>query len=54
VKHGLEAWAMQVDLRREESLPALRDALYALLGTDDAREGLTAFMEKRAPRWQAR
>ncbi|MFO0602868.1 MAG: enoyl-CoA hydratase-related protein [Polyangiales bacterium] len=54
VKHGLEAWAMQGDLRLEESLPALRDALYALLGTDDAREGLTAFMEKRAPRWQAR
>lgn len=51
VRHGLAAWAKQGDMKLDEALPMLRDALYELLGTDDAREGLTAFLEKRAPRW---
>ncbi|MER2508556.1 MAG: hypothetical protein ABTQ27_07320 [Amaricoccus sp.] len=37
-----------------DALPMLRDELYSLLGTDDAREGLMAFMEKRQPRWSGR
>jgi 1,4-dihydroxy-2-naphthoyl-CoA synthase len=32
----------------------LRDQLFAILGTEDAREGLTAFMQKRAPVWTGR
>jgi enoyl-CoA hydratase/carnithine racemase len=48
---GLRAFAAQDDLEIERALPLLRDRLAECLGTDDAREGLTAFLEKRAPRW---
>jgi enoyl-CoA hydratase/carnithine racemase len=48
---GLEAFAMQRDMSLQEALPALRDRLYHLLGTNDAREGLSAFLEKRKPQW---
>jgi enoyl-CoA hydratase/carnithine racemase len=54
IAHGLSALAAQDDLTLDAALPMLRDRLGALLGTDDAREGLTAFLEKRAPRWQGR
>jgi hypothetical protein len=32
----------------------LRDRLAEVLATDDAREGLMAFLEKRPPRWTGR
>ena len=48
---GLAAYAAQADLELEKALPMLRDRLAECLGTDDAREGLTAFLEKRAPNW---
>ncbi len=51
VSRGLAAWAKQGDMALEDALPMLRDELFSLLGTDDAREGLMAFMEKRAPNW---
>ncbi len=54
LRHGLRAWAMQGDEDLATSVPKLREALYALLGTDDAREGLSAFMQKRAPQWTGR
>ncbi len=48
---GLEAFAAQDDLDLETALPLLRKRLGVCLATEDAREGLVAFMEKRAPRW---
>lgn len=51
VSRGLAAWAKQGDMALDAALPMLREELFSLLGTDDAREGLMAFMEKRAPKW---
>lgn len=51
LKLGLEAFAAQDDLDLEAALPLLRDRLAGCLATDDAREGLTAFLQKRKPVW---
>lgn len=49
LKLGLRAYADQADLDLEAALPLLRGRLGEVLATDDAREGLMAFLEKRAP-----
>jgi len=51
---GLEALAAQLDAPLSESLADLRARLAACLATDDAREGLTAFLQKRKPVWTGR
>jgi len=51
VRLGLEAFAAQADLGLADALPLLRGRLGAVLSTDDAREGLMAFLEKRSPKW---
>jgi len=48
---GLRAFAAQDDLALADALPMLRSALGEALGTEDAREGLTAFLQKRKPQW---
>jgi enoyl-CoA hydratase/carnithine racemase len=51
---GLRAFAEQDGVALEESLPVLRGRLGECLATDDAREGLMAFLEKRTPQWKGR
>jgi enoyl-CoA hydratase/carnithine racemase len=51
VRLGLRAFAAQADLDLDAALPLLRERLAECLATDDAREGLTAFLQKRAPQW---
>lgn len=51
IRLGLEAYAAQDDLDLEAALPLLSERLAACLATDDAREGLMAFLQKRPPKW---
>jgi len=54
LKLGLEALSASEELTLDEKLPFLHERLFAALGTDDAREGMRAFLEKRPPKWTGR
>ncbi len=51
---GLAAFHRQADLAIDAAVPELQQEFYRLLGTEDAREGLMAFMERREPKWTGR
>ena len=54
MRMGLEAFYRVQDMELEPALQYLQGQLVAVLGTEDAREGLMAFLEKRAPQWKGK
>ena len=54
MRMGLHAYHHQSGIPLQSSLPYLRDQLMAMLATEDGREGLAAFMQKRDPKWTGR
>jgi enoyl-CoA hydratase/carnithine racemase len=51
---GLAGYYENADLPLEPQLRNLEQKFFEVVGTEDAREGLMAFMQKRAPVWQGR
>jgi enoyl-CoA hydratase/carnithine racemase len=54
VRLGLRATAAQEGLDLDASIPMLRGRLMEVLATDDCREGLSAFVERRPPVWSGK
>jgi enoyl-CoA hydratase/carnithine racemase len=54
MRMGLHAVNAQREMTAAEALPFLREQLYALLASEDAKEGLQAFFQKREPQWTGR
>lgn len=54
MKLGKDALFAQQDMAFGEALEYLRGQLSLALSTDDAREGIAAFRERREPRWSGR
>jgi enoyl-CoA hydratase len=51
---GKEAMRRQLDMDLDDALDYLRGQLTLALSTEDIVEGVTAFFEKRHPRWKGR
>ncbi len=54
MRFGKDAMRRQDGMRYDEALDYLQTQLSLALATDDAHEGLTAFLDKREPRWTGR
>jgi enoyl-CoA hydratase/carnithine racemase len=51
---GKEAFYRALELPHAQAIGHLRDLLTIVSRSEDAQEGIAAFLEKRAPRWQGR
>ncbi|GJM61965.1 enoyl-CoA hydratase/isomerase family protein [Persicobacter diffluens] len=54
VRKGLAAYGKMQDINSSEQHEYLHDQLQKLLATEDAKEGLAAFREKRKPQWRGK
>ena len=48
---GLSAYNKQDSMSFDEALPFLQKQIADCVQSDDAREGINAFLEKREPKW---
>jgi enoyl-CoA hydratase/carnithine racemase len=52
MKFGLEAYEKQDSKDFNEALPYLKKQIAKCFESKDAKEGITAFLEKRKPNWE--
>jgi enoyl-CoA hydratase/carnithine racemase len=54
LRQGRQAFHRAMEMPWDAALDYLQAMLSVTSASDDAREGITAFIEKRAPRWSGR
>lgn len=52
MKLGRDAYMRAVDTEYRRDVENMAEVMRNVVATDDSREGLAAFMEKRSPKWQ--